>query len=123
MSGVVLRFDLSMVAISPRSMMSGESEEVRENVVLANVWRCFEIDIVFRKPKPWRRSISVSLICVGVHWRTVSTGRTRGVVDCGVSSCRRWLCPLRIWPRRRRSRRVAGSILCLFVMDVFLRPS
>ena len=59
-NGVVLRFDLSMVATSPRSMMSGESEIVRENVLAPKEWRCFAMLDVFRKPKPCRRSMSVS---------------------------------------------------------------
>ena len=32
--GVVVLFDLSMVAIDPRSIISGESEDVRVNVFL-----------------------------------------------------------------------------------------
>ena len=59
-NGVVLRLDLSMVAISPMSMISGESEVVREKVLALKVWSCFAMLDVFRNPKPCRRSMSVS---------------------------------------------------------------
>ena len=34
--GVVFRLDLSIVAIEPRSIISGESEEVNEKVLVVN---------------------------------------------------------------------------------------
>ena len=63
---MVVRLDLSMVAISPMSMMSGESAVVRENVFAVNVCSLLAILMVLRKPKPCRRSVSVSLTEVGV---------------------------------------------------------
>ena len=59
---------------------------MRENVFDVNLWRLLEIVFVLRKPNPLRRSDSVNLILDGVDCRTVSTGRRRGVADCGVGS-------------------------------------
>ena len=87
--GVVVLFDLSIVAMEPRSRMSGASEALRENVFFVKECSFREIVDVFRKPKPWRRSVSVRRIFVGELWRTVSTGRNRGMVDCEVCLVRR----------------------------------
>ena len=50
--GVVVRFDLSIVAMEPRSSMSGASEVVREKVFFVKECSLREIVVVFRKPKP-----------------------------------------------------------------------
>ena len=57
--GVVKRLDLSMVATSPRSMMSGASVVLRVKVFVVNEWSFFAIVEVLRKPNPFRRSVSV----------------------------------------------------------------
>ena len=88
---VVVRLLLSIVATSPRSMISGESALVREKVLDVKLWRDPAIVLVLRKPKPLLRSDSVNLIREGVDCRTVSTGRMRGVVDCKVGSVNLWL--------------------------------
>ena len=87
--GVVVRLDLSIVAILPMSIMSGESDVVREKVLAVKSLMVLARVTVLRKPKPLRRSESVSLTVDGVLCRTVSTGRSLGVVDCGLSSVRR----------------------------------
>lgn len=87
--GVVVRFDLSMVAMDPRSMISGESDDVNENVLVVNEWSFLEMKVVLRKPKPCLRSVSVKVTLLGELCRMESTGRSLGMVDCEVCSERR----------------------------------
>ena len=65
-NGVVVRLDLSIVAISPMSMMSGESEVVSVNVLAVKLWSVLARVMVLRNPNPFLRSASVSLIIEGV---------------------------------------------------------
>ena len=63
---MVVLLDLSIVAISPMSIISGESEVVRENVLAVKLWRVFARVTVLRNPNPFLKSVSVSLTLEGV---------------------------------------------------------
>ena len=65
--GVVVRLDLSMVAMSPRSMMSGESLVQCEKVSFVNFWRCLVKVEVLRNPRPRLRSSLFNVTLAGVH--------------------------------------------------------
>ena len=79
--------------------------------------------MVLRKPKPLRRSVSVRVILDGVLWRMVSTGRSRGMVDCGVTSVSLWSWPLRMRLDERRLWRRSTVMGIFLVTDVRARPS
>ena len=112
-----------MVAMFPRSMISGASAVVREKVFLVMECDFLEIVAVFRKPKPWRGSLSVSCTVEGELCRTVSTGRSLETVDCDVWSVRRWLCPRSISFECNRVDRVSMSRGNSLPRLLRLRPS